>query len=106
MAGKLEQHFPMLGDALTSTVSFLQGNGQRATGNRQRPIQHSALSTQHSKALVRRVIEDTARTVRELPLEGALTLRPLARCVLIGLLVGIILLAIYSPLFQMTQVIR
>jgi hypothetical protein len=40
-----------------------------------------------SEALVRRVIDDTTRTVRRFPLEEALTLRPLAYCALSALFV-------------------
>src|SRR5688572_20779801 len=58
VAGKLEDHFPRLGDSLTSAISFLEAP---AVG---------------SEAMMRRVIDSTGRTVGAVPLESALTLRP------------------------------
>jgi hypothetical protein len=59
IAGKLEQHFPVLRDRLSSAVNFAQYDDPG------------------SERMVRAVIEDTEQAVQSLPLGEALSLRPL-----------------------------
>jgi len=60
LAGELERRFRALQDRLSSTVNFLE---RRDAG---------------SAAMMRQVIAETERTIRELPLGAALSIRPLA----------------------------
>ncbi|MFH0981071.1 MAG: hypothetical protein V2A79_05990 [Planctomycetota bacterium] len=76
LAGKLERHFPDLSDRLTSTVGFLSDE----TVPTYRESCGGSAPRFGSQTLVRRVIDDTAGMVRQMPLEAALTLRPLVRC--------------------------
>jgi hypothetical protein len=98
LAGQFERRFPKLGDRLTSTVGFVE-----ACSDGGAPRAHLG-----SESLVRRVIEETDRTVRRVPLEDALTLRPLARSVAFGLttlvLVGLIVRV--SPDWYATGLLR
>lgn len=135
MAGKLERRFPHLGDALTSTVSFLQartvsepsrdrqgadgevgepsrdrqGADHEANNARTRARRPQAPPTHFgSQALIRRAIEETDRRVRRIPLEQVLTLRPLARCAL-GALAAIVVVAMIawaSPGWYGTGLVR
>ena len=98
MAGKLERHFPALGDSLTSTVNFLEAG---AVGVDQ-PGPHG------SSAMIRQVINETDRIVRHVPLEEALTRKPLLRCALIVLLacVGVAMIAWAAPGWYRTGLAR
>lgn len=73
IAARLERHFSPLQDRLTSSVDFLQhGNAGSA-------------------AMMQRVVDRTEQMIRDVPLESALTLRPLIRR-------GLLLLVVISVL--------
>jgi len=78
IAGQLERHFKRLEDRLSSTVNFLQG-------------QPADVAARGSASMMQQVISNTDRAIREIPLESALTLRPLvARGVLLMLSMGVL----------------
>ncbi len=83
LTGRLERHFPSLGDALTSAVSFLEA-GEAAPPFPAR--KREGWNVIGSEALIQRVIDNTARVVQPIPLERALTRKPLARGALMVLL--------------------
>ena len=90
IAGQIEQRFTLLQDRLTSTVDFLQHPGAGSAG------------------LMKHVVENTERMVEGLPLEAALSLRPLARqgvwCVVSAVVFAIVLAA--APRWARTGAVR
>jgi hypothetical protein len=81
IAGRLERHFDYLRDRLTSTVSFQAG------------------STDGSPDMIRKFVENTERIVADVPLESALTVKPLLRSVA-GFLIASAVMAsvvVYQP---------
>ncbi|MGB2985935.1 MAG: DUF4175 family protein [Phycisphaerae bacterium] len=73
VAARLEAHFSTLQDRLSSTVNFIE---QRSAG---------------SPSLMRQVIANTERIIKNIPLESALTLQPLMlRGVLLAVSVGVL----------------
>ena len=93
LAGRLERHFPALGDSLTSTVSFVGASAPR---------------TGESPELIRQVVRTTTATVENVPLEQALTHQPLIRCLSFAVmcLVCVAMIAWASPGWYRTGLVR
>lgn len=85
IAGRLERHFAPLGDQLSSSVNFLGG----AEGA--------------SPEMVQEVIGDTERRIRDLPLESALRVEPVA---VRGSLFGVSMVVVLSLMVIAPQWIR
>ncbi len=90
IAGRLEKHFSGLTDRLTSTVDFLQQGGDG------------------SSAMVREVVGNTERVLRTMPLESAMSARPVARAgaALVVSISALVCLAVAAPLWTLTGLAR
>lgn len=92
LAAELERRFGTLQDRLSSTVNFLE---QPEVGG-------------GSATMMRQVIADTERILREFPLGAALSIRPLAirGILLVAGLVGLGVIALVAPQWMRTGVSR
>ena len=89
-AGRLEQHFGHFDDRLTSTVDFLQHDAPKLS------------------PMMRQLVVNTEQIMRDVPLESALTLKPVVRSVAV-LLVGACVLTgilLFSPAWARTGLYR
>ena len=90
IAGRLEQHFGHFDDRLTSTVDFLQHDAPKLS------------------PMMRQLVVNTEQIVRDVPLESALTLKPVVRSVAV-LLVGACVLTgilLFFPAWARTGLYR